>query len=890
MYVKPVPFIFPDASIISEDAAILNSLTGKLDRVGSDVQIWELSPSTSPLPKHYGLGEHKKYSFLSDSPVTFDKPTSPNPNVQDALSDLKKKSSARLLGQLDAIVNRNNSKLLGSNEDLDILDTPPHATKHKLSDINGNATEMGTPTPVKTMKTKAIFQAIDDTLNDFLDADDENESTMSDGESQESTPRKGENKTKINGEKEEQSWEQVESKSGKSEHFVQGISHVYGAKSDRFRTRGALLGEGDIHGGEVNEGREGSPPPQGEGGHKHPSVTRGSALKEGAPGIAKSAEQFKGSSEVTFQHDQVQEKIASSSVNHVSKITKTDVANHLESKANVVTTSKSSPAENTQIDDHVSASAKNSTSLSQRASQDSNIAQGQSKIESKNVMGEQLANVSQGKVTVTVSSREQKNHDVSKPQQVGGDPRFVKPDLATREDPSHVAGSAPTGSERNVGSVPAGSNTLANVLRQRVRSIRAQEPMVDGLPVGSPTPFRIVSPIGLVSTSPGSPPSGGVQAQPIMVASTHLQLQQPGSQKCKVQQQQQQETTPGSHSAAAGAAQALDSPDAVGAMATVETVGTVKTVESLPIDSNKMVLSQHDPGSSLTTGDSVTQHSTVPHSSAAISGAEPKSPPISQDGGNTATTDSHVLTSFSTAQHNGVVNYQQPQTLHSEYSTSISHTLTHDSRNETQSGANNITTSQSLGNGGLLLTPTTSYVTVDNSSEPIPVIDLSKVPAGSQGYVEDITAVSTGLVNHSEHPEQGLTVTGAEDSIGVAEVGGVVASGVEHYAPVAGVASAASAPPTGQQGAPAGERFLMQGSAGIVLDLSLLDEEDRLAMEMSPVAGSAADAGGSAAGDTSGKKAKPGLLKPQGHYMAGGSPDMGAQVRDYFLCEYCLIK
>ncbi len=362
-------------------------------------------------------------------------------------------------------------------------------------------------------------------------------------------------------------------------------------------------------------------------------------------------------------------------------------------------------------------------------------------------------------------------------------------------------------------------------------------------------------------------------------------------------QQQQQEGSAGSSSkeitqgsliaaAAGGAAQGLNTPEVVGAMATVETVENVKTLESPPLGDDKMVLSQRDTGSCSTTEDSVTQHSTVPHSSTGVSDAELKSPPISKHQ-EKAATNSHVVTSISREHGGGVINYQQPEILHGESSTSVSHTLTQDSPTETQASVKNITTSQSIGNSGLLLTPTTSYVTVDNNSEPIPVIDLSKVPAGSEGYVEDITRIaSSGLVDHSGIPEHGLAA-GAQDSTGLAEgEGGGVASGGEHYAPAAGVASAAAAPPSGQQRAPAGERFLMQGTAGIVLDLSLLDEEDRRAMEMSPVTGSAADAGGSAGpagGDTSGKKGKPGLLKPHGHNMAGGSPDTGAQVRNNFL-------
>lgn len=143
-------FLLSDESLHGEDASILRSLTGKrkLDSVGNDVQIWELSPSTSPLPKRYGYHhEPERFSFFSHSPIeNLEKgpspapavenkgkgamakgpSPSPSPNITEALMDLKAKSSMRLLGQLDAIVNRNNSRIFGmdggplTEDDLDL--------------------------------------------------------------------------------------------------------------------------------------------------------------------------------------------------------------------------------------------------------------------------------------------------------------------------------------------------------------------------------------------------------------------------------------------------------------------------------------------------------------------------------------------------------------------------------------------------------------------------------------------------------------------------------------------------------------------------------------------------------------------------------------------------
>ncbi len=157
----------------AEEASILRSLTGKrsqLDSVGNDVQIWELSPSSSPLPGHQARGagdggraDQERFSFFSDSPIdNLGKLPSPNPspNIADQLVDLKEKTSMRLLGQLDAIVNRNSSRLFGvDGTSMDFQSGP--AVKHKIRSEDVRADELPLKSPKKNF---------DETVENFLDA------------------------------------------------------------------------------------------------------------------------------------------------------------------------------------------------------------------------------------------------------------------------------------------------------------------------------------------------------------------------------------------------------------------------------------------------------------------------------------------------------------------------------------------------------------------------------------------------------------------------------------------------------------------------------------------------------------------------------------------------
>ena len=476
--------IFSEDSLYGEEASILRSLTGKrkLDSVGNDVQIWELSPSTSPLPTHYGRGEHERFSFFSHSPIdNIEKGPSSNPNITEALMDMKEKSSMRLLGQLDAIVNRNNTRIFGIdgaiNDNQEGL-----AGKHKMNDVNENQID---ELPIKAVKKENNFRAFDETVENILDAPtpvDELSKTVA-----ENIPDQGvagiEGKNhEMTTEKEKE--ETDEGENDKPVYFMEVDTKEAANKNDTDKNDMVQVNASDA--GDIWEesmelveesemGREGSP------GSSPASPRRGnfrSKLRGGRKTGNSVPTKFKMSSFSGFENGGLKAK---EKVKSPRKAQALQPISELESS--------NSPMQqvlSTALDLQIAASGPE-ISFVNSTSHDTNT------IQKKNATPERSA----GGSNITVNDHAQQQMENIQAQ---GD-RVIEPSPGESNTSSNDEQN-----KNSPGTDPSNANntntkTLVNVLRQRVRSIRAAEPvtagiLTAGIPVGSPTPFMIVSPVG----------------------------------------------------------------------------------------------------------------------------------------------------------------------------------------------------------------------------------------------------------------------------------------------------------------------------------------------------------------------------------------------------------
>ena len=474
--------LFSEDSLYGEEASILRSLTGKrkLDSVGNDVQIWELSPSTSPLPRHYGLGEHERFSFFSHSPIdNIEKGPSSSPNITEALMDMKEKSSMRLLGQLDAIVNRNNTRIFGIdgaiNDNQEGL-----AGKHKMNDVNENQVD---EVPIKAVKKENNFRAFDETVENFLDAPtpvDELSKSVA-----ENNP--GQGVAQIEGKNHEMTTEKEETHDGENDkpgYFMEVDTEDEAIKNDTDKNDGVQVNtsnasdiwEESMELVEDSEmGREGSP------GSSPASPRRGnfrSKLRGGLKTGNGSPAKLKMSSFSGFENGglKAKEKVKSSRKAQVLQ-----PISELE-PSNSPVQQVSSTAQDLQI-----AASGTEISFVNSTSHDTNT------IQKKNVTPERSA----GGSNITVNDHaQQQMENIQAQGDRGIEPSPGESNTSNKDEQNK---SSPGTDPSNVNNT--NTKTLVNVLRQRVRSIRAAEPvtagiLTAGIPVGSPTPFMIVSPVG----------------------------------------------------------------------------------------------------------------------------------------------------------------------------------------------------------------------------------------------------------------------------------------------------------------------------------------------------------------------------------------------------------
>ena len=476
---------FSEDSLYGEEASILRSLTGKrkqLDTVGNDVQIWELSPSTSPLPKHYGRGEHERFSFFSHSPIdNIEKGPSSSPNITEALMDLKEESSMRLLDQLDAIVNRNNTRIFGidgaTNDNQEGL-----AGKHKMNDVNENQVD---ELPIKAVKKDNNFRAFDETVENFLDAptpvDELSKNvaenipgqgvTRIEGKNYEMTAEKGKEETDEGENDEPVYFMEVDTKETANKNDTDKDDVVQVNTSDA-----SDIWEDSMELVEENEmGREGSPgssPASPRRGNFRSKLRGGLKTGYGAPA------KLKMSSLSGFENGGLKAK---EKVKSPRKTQALQPISELES-SNSPVQQVLSTAQDLQID-----ASGQEISFVNSTSHDTNT------IQKKNVTPERSAGASD----ITVNDHAQQQMENIQAQ---GN-RVIEPSPGesntSRNDEHNKSSPGTDPSKAN----NTNTKTLVNVLRQRVRSIRAAGPvtagiLTAGIPVGSPTPFMIVSPVG----------------------------------------------------------------------------------------------------------------------------------------------------------------------------------------------------------------------------------------------------------------------------------------------------------------------------------------------------------------------------------------------------------
>ena len=509
-------YIISEESIHGEEASILRSLTSKrnkLDSVGNDVQIWELSPSTSPLPKHYGRGEHERFSFFSHSPIdNIEKPPSP---ITETLTDLKEKSSMRLLGQLNAIVNRSNSKIFG-------IDGEGLAGKHKMNDINGNDSNI--EVPIQAIRRENNFEAYDETVDNFLDAPTPIKELSND--SPDNTPG-----TKVDIDElksqdmiHEQKDKTNEAENDKPGYFMEVNIKETGNKNDTDKNdvaESTMSGTSDIWSEsmelteESEAGREGSPgssPTSPKRGNFRIKLRGGSRMGNGMSRAI--AAKVKISSSNGFERGDTKAKERVKSPRKVPMLQ--PIA---ESEASTSTTEDvSSMSQGLQI-----AVPGNEFTFVNTASHDTHVGL------QKNVTPERTAGASNITVNDHITQQHVENTKTIATEHIEPSPTEVN----TSNNDNDLKISAPGIDPSSATNTNA--NTLVNVLRQRVRSIRAADPITStvttaSLPVGSPTPFMIVSPVG----SPPSLPLGSPGTQPeINVTQVHLQVSNDGIQAPK---------------------------------------------------------------------------------------------------------------------------------------------------------------------------------------------------------------------------------------------------------------------------------------------------------------------------------------------------------------------
>ena len=505
--------LFSEESLHGEEASILRSLTGKrkLDSIGNDVQIWELSPSTSPVPKYYGRGERERFRFFNHSSVdNIDKRPSPSPNITDALMDLKEESSMRLLGQLDAIVNRNNSTLFVVDDA--VTDNQEQlASKHKNSNINGNHSNVE-EVPMKAFKKKNNFKTYDETVDNFLDAPTPIEELSK--ESADGIPGQELPEDEVRDQEttsEEQKDKSCEVDNDKSGYFTKGdiIEECNKNETDKSDdTEINISGRSDIWAGNVEHekdvevGREGSPgssPASHRRGNFRAKRKAGSKTGNNIPQLLTTKTKLISSNGFAPNGDvQAKEKVKTQIKIHV-----------LPSVAELEpSTSPTEQISSMPQDLHIAAASGELRSVS---TTNAITHKGQQ----RNATPERTAGAS----NVTVNDHTQQTECTQTETTLGNEANLKETNTNNNSDQNNKA----AGIDPSHGNNTNTNNTLVNVLRRRVRSEYAADPVCcnlsTGAAVGSPTPFRIVSPVG---NAP--PPVCSGSQQETIVTQVQLQL------------------------------------------------------------------------------------------------------------------------------------------------------------------------------------------------------------------------------------------------------------------------------------------------------------------------------------------------------------------------------